>query len=49
MSGTGSVLLGVSLAMMPLTIDRHAKPISALITARWVDTAPLGSPVVPEV
>jgi hypothetical protein len=30
-------------------VDRQPKPSSAWTTARWVDTAPLGRPVVPEV
>ena len=31
------------------TVELHQKPMRPLITARWVDTAPLGNPVVPEV
>src|ERR1019366_9968073 len=33
----------------PWTVVLHQKPISALTMARWVETAPFGNPVVPDV
>ena len=33
----------------PWIVVLHQNPMSPLTTARWVETAPLGNPVVPEV
>lgn len=45
-NGSGSSFV---VARMPSTVWRSENAMSALITARCVDTAPFGNPVVPEV
>jgi hypothetical protein len=47
--GGPSVSIGAGPPRAAVTADRAANAISALSTARWVDTAPFGNPVVPDV
>ena len=47
--GTAAALAVGRVGAAASTAARQPKPISAWTTARWVDTAPFGRPVVPDV